>query len=99
VVLDLSDEEMGRLSLIESGYDVREVSVYAADGHTYMAKAFVANWSVRLFAEQSPTHDYIGKIRRGAMDYGLSAEYQVGIRCVHQKNFVMQLYDTGGHLL
>ena len=80
VVHDLSREEFKRLQQTEGGYDVRDVFVSTAPGETTVAQAFVTNWSVRLFKETLPTKTYIGKLRTGASEFGLSAEYQV---CPH----------------
>lgn len=77
VVLDLSEEEMKRLAAIEGGYDIKDVLVTGDDGTRYRSKAFVTNWSVRLFDEGKPTHDYIGKLRTGAQQHSLPPEYQV----------------------
>ena len=74
---DLSAAEMRLLAATEGGYDVRPVLVSTGGGDTAEARAFFSNWSVRLFAETRPTALYIGKIRRGAEEFGLSAAYQV----------------------
>lgn len=75
--MDLSEAEMKRLSAMELGYDVRDVIVTAADGTGYRSKAFITEWSVRLFEESAPTHDYIGKLRAGAEQFNLPSKYQV----------------------
>lgn len=85
VVLDLTQEEMKSLAAIETGYDMRKVIVTGADGNQYAAKAFMSNWSVRLFNETLPTQDYIGKLQEGAQVHDLPADYQVQ-SCVLQHN-------------
>jgi hypothetical protein len=77
VLLDLSQEEMKKLANIEQGYDLRSVVAVDAEGTSYAAKAFISNWSVRLFQETVPTEDYIEKLREGARHHNLPTEYQV----------------------
>lgn len=77
VVMDLSTEEMKRLAAMEGGYDLKDVVVASPDGTRYHSKAFTTNWSVRLFEESAPTHDYIGKLRSGAEHHSLPNQYQV----------------------
>lgn len=76
VVMDLSNDEMKRLTAMEGGYDVKDVVVTSPDGTRYHSKAFTTNWSVRLFKDTAPTHDYIGKLRSGADHHSLPAQYQ-----------------------
>ena len=77
VLHELPTAEMRTLSFIEGGYDVRDVLVECGDSSVAQAKAFMINWSARLFEESVPTKDYIRKLRSGAADFGLSDEYQV----------------------
>lgn len=77
LVMDLSKADMDRLSMMEAGYGVKDVHVTDADGTQWSCKAFVTDWSVRLFEEGLPTHDYIGKLRSGAEAFDLPAHYQV----------------------
>lgn len=77
VVLDLSQEDMDRLTVTEGGYDVKDIVVTGPDQTSYRAKVFITNWSVKLFTESAPTHDYIGKLRAGAQEHNLPARYQV----------------------
>jgi hypothetical protein len=77
VLLDLSKDEMKALAMIEGGYDVLDVTVNGPDGQRFKAKAFTSNWSVKLFRETRPTHDYIKKLREGAEIHNLPTTYQV----------------------
>eukprot|EP00892_Ulva_mutabilis_P009562 jgi/Ulvmu1/6979/UM033_0037.1 len=87
VVLDISEAEMRRLAGIEGGYDVKDVVVTTGDGTRYRAKAFITNWSVRLFDEGLPTHDYIGKLRAGAEHHSLPAEYQDWLNGIKSRGY------------
>lgn len=93
VVLDLSEDEMKVLADIETGYNVREVIVTGDEGQRYVAKAFVSNWSVRLFQETVPTEDYIGKLREGAQFHKLPEEYQAWLQSIEGRENMM---DTSG---
>ena len=81
VLYDLSSEEMWALSVMETGYDVREIQVETAGGDVYEAKAFVSSWSLRLFDEAPPSKRYLSIMREGAQHYGLPSEYQVSRPC------------------
>lgn len=90
VVMDLSNDEMKRLTAMEAGYDVKDVVVTSLDGTRYHSKAFTSNWSVRLFEESAPTHDYIGKLLSGAEYHSLPTQYQV--RDAHPQEYLCILW-------